>query len=264
MLRCLWLGCCALLALIGATRWHADASRDAATDHPPVIALQQLLVAADGELCLDPVTVPLLPERLTATVAEPNDVVACAAVIHSELARYPRSALTGTLRRLVLCGSLQSDGTRVAGTVDSRSGSLFVDVELGALHPPHLARVVHHELFHLIDAAAPDHDPADRDWRRLNGSGYRPALRAFEVLQGADEPCERFPGFISLYACTTAAEDKAETFEFLMMDPHYVERRAAGDAVVRHKVARLKHRLERYCGELDAGWFAQLAASALR
>ena len=203
--------------------------------------------------------VPANHGRVTGVSPEAGVVSACLDVIADELLRYPADLFElGVVRRISLLANLAVDDEAAAGTIDPTGGTLFLDAIIGERHPEHLKRTLHHELFHLIDYADDGVIDRDPEWDALNDPDlpYLPGLRSFEVMQGAAEPSERYPGYISLYARTSLAEDKAELFEFAMMDPEYVARRGDEDPHVRRKLALLRERIRSFCPAMDADWWA--------
>ncbi|MGE0403627.1 MAG: hypothetical protein AB7T06_43375 [Kofleriaceae bacterium] len=107
-------------------------------------------------------------------------------------------------------------------------------------------RVVHHELFHLLDYAG-DHYDVDRQWAALNPKGfaYHDPEKLYRVR---DLPSVRPAGFVRAYATQNEVEDRASTFELVYGRPEEVCAIAAKDPVVAKKVALIKQRVRRIAG----------------
>ena len=105
--------------------------------------------------------------------------------------------------------------------------------------------VVHHELFHHIDRerGTLDHDP---EWAALNPQGFRYGTWSRHMID--------LHGFLTAYGTTSAKEDKADTYAYLMTSPGHVALRAARDPIVRRKRETMRARMEDFCGELPAGF----------
>lgn len=223
-----------------------------ATIRPPG-ALERFLGAYGVACSWDPVRGRLGDREIRGDAPFDGERRAAGAVVARSLGRYPASLFArGVLRRVHLMRGLTLDGESIAGTVSCDPPVLYLDAAVGAMHPAHLERTVHHELYHLLDCWDDGVVEPDPEWMSIQAAGepYVAALRAFEPLQGAAEPYERARGFVSLYARASVAEDKAELFEFLMCDREYVVDRARRDPLLRRKADLLRRRLIARCPDL--------------
>lgn len=100
-----------------------------------------------------------------------------------------------------------------------------------------LKQTMHHELFHSLDR---EHDSAD--WRLLSPAGWTPrpgfGVSAFDI---------HIAGFVSTYASSQIAEDRAETFAHAITDASRSLAKAERDTHVKSKLQAIKDYLESIC-----------------
>lgn len=172
----------------------------------------------------------------------------CRRVLAGQLAKYPPEFVKQVgLKQVVLCGRL---------TFNDADCGAFADVERwrlclkfgGYVNPARLRWTIHHEAFHQIDFADDHRLDADPRWEALNPPGFRYTNDAERLQADPDSLVldEGLAGFLDLYATASVAEDKAEVYACMMIDPDYLERRAATDAVLRGKVERVRAMLDRF------------------
>jgi hypothetical protein len=137
-----------------------------------------------------------------------------------------------------------------------------VQTGLGNLWPQRM--IIHHEFFHMLETQAgnPFQDP---EWDALNPIGFHYGSGGVNALRSSANPPPKVDtsyvggGFVSRYAMSAVEEDKAETFAYLMVRYGNVMTRARRDEVLASKVELLKQRLQTWCPEMGADWWAQLA-----
>ena len=199
-----------------------------------------------------------------------------------ELNLYPREALRRTrIEQIVLCSALLIDGKRAAGTL--KVGLHFVDtifLDVQAFEDDRFGRhTIHHELFHAIDFRDTWEGLIDNDWHKLQGKDYSYELDnaiEFHILKRRDpediarpkfdDPYDWLtakpsstPGFLTEYAKYSVVEDKAEVFSHMMASYRQVRKRAAHDAVLNHKVQRMKELVRHFCDELDDRFWQRIS-----
>ena len=161
-----------------------------------------------------------------ATTADPEALDAIAIAF----ARYPTSVIQEAhLEHVALCTSIGFDHAHVGepepdGLASPADHRMMLRVTAST-------PVVHHELFHLLDAAA-DEDPA---WTELDPPG-------FSYRDPAPRTATRPAGFVNAYATTNAREDRASVFEYLVGDPEALCRISVEDPIVDAKVAIIRKR----------------------
>jgi hypothetical protein len=132
-------------------------------------------------------------------------------------ARYPVALLDAAgIERVALCRDLEHRGKQPAGLADTEARVLYVNVQSlldrgrSGYSIDDIAETAHHEVYHLFDIPAGTRT-SDLEWEQLNAHG-------FAYGTGRGEPTDPRPfGFVNAYAATTADEDRASTFQFLMV-----------------------------------------------
>ncbi len=181
--------------------------------------------------------------NITADAPSVADTARITAVIRRELARYPAGYLArANMARVLVCEHLRENGHDIP-SLPNIDGGWLIDATLSDTFA---ARIVHHELYHFIDVADDGTLTSDREWEALNapsfsyGAGGRSLRTAW-----ASERADTAPGFVTAYATTAVAEDKAETFALWMTRPAELAQRASTDDIVGRKVTELRHRMSR-------------------
>lgn len=132
-------------------------------------------------------------------------------------ARYPVEMLdAANIERVALCRRLDTHDGQPAGLADVEGRVLFVNVHSlldrgrTGYSVDYIAETAHHEVYHLFDIPAGTRT-SDLEWARLNAHG-------FTYGTGRGELSDPRPfGFVNAYATTNADEDRASTFQFLMV-----------------------------------------------
>jgi hypothetical protein len=179
--------------------------------------------------------------EITADAPEEADVARVRATLERELSRYPRGWVTrANMSRVLVVANLREKGLEIP-SLPNIDGAWLLDATAS---DEFAARLTHHELYHFVDLAEDGTLDRDDAWAALNdksfsyGAGGR-SLRA----RWASEPSEMAPGFVSAYAASALAEDKAETFAFWMTKPDEALALARRDVVVAKKLSTLRSRL---------------------
>lgn len=179
--------------------------------------------------------------EITADPPAAGDAARITAVIRKELARYPAGYLARVnMARVLVCAHLRENAREIP-SLPNVDGAWLIDATLGDAFA---ARIIHHELFHFIDLADDGTLTRDAAWEALNpatfsyGAGGR-SLRT----SWASERTDTAPGFVTAYATTAVAEDKAETFALWMTRPSELAQRATEDVGIGRKVNELRRRL---------------------
>ncbi len=159
-----------------------------------------------------------------------------------ELSLYRASFLKKAgLRRVVLCSALNWSGEERSGLACKQNSELYFDITAAQFNDRYQRTVIHHELYHLVDFAEDGQDTVDETWRRLNGTSYVYKKRTLDfrasMLVGSIE------GFLTSYATTNVAEDKAETYSNMVVSPKRVRELAASDLVLSAKVSLIRKRM---------------------
>jgi hypothetical protein len=203
---------------------------------------------------------PTFPVRVTHGVIDgkPARVAALERYVPlfaEEFVLYPRSLVKrARLRRIVLCEGISFAGGLRGAIPDWENDTLYVDVQRGAWDRTYLCKVLHHEIFHMIDYRDDGCVYDDAAWVALNPKGFKYGAGGASAQESAQTSLltNRYPGFLNHYSTTGVEEDKAEMFANMVVDPAYVEGRAKNDPVVEAKAKRMRELLAAFCPEMDA------------
>lgn len=166
-------------------------------------------------------------------------------------AMYPPELLAATgVRHVALCRSIDVPADEMAAAGIALLDQQRILVNVGSFESAAegftIDRVIHHELFHLLDYNG-DHFREDAEWLALNPKSF--AYEDPDMLYRArDLPDARPPGFVRAYATQNEAEDRASTFDLLFARPAELCEIAAKDPIVAKKVALLKKRVRKVAG----------------
>jgi hypothetical protein len=179
-------------------------------------------------------------------LAVPRRASKASSAISGFFSRYRTATLRrANLGKITVCSRLGVNGSNVGGTIDAATGTLFIVA--GANEG-----MVHHEFMHLLDARMQQQqfDPA---WQKLNPPGFR--YRGYN-----QRPSSKTRGFASSYAMAAMAEDKAELYMLMVMDPSYIDERAQRDPHLAAKRDLLRQRLAAFSPDLGPAFWRELAA----
>jgi hypothetical protein len=166
--------------------------------------------------------------------------------LDEQLALYPPAFTERIgLKQVVLCKDLTFEGTGCVAFADVEHGRLYLSINAGFV-PAFIRRTIHHEVFHQVDFADDGKLDADPRWEALNAPDFRYSHDA-ERLQADPEsirPDDTLTGFLNRYGTSSPAEDKAELYAALVVEPDRVRRRVTRDEILRKKVARVREMLD--------------------
>jgi hypothetical protein len=176
--------------------------------------------------------------------AEPpsaTDIARISAVLDRELARYPQGFLArANMSRVLVCAHLAEKGLEIP-SLPNIDGAWLLDATLS---DEFATRITHHELYHFVDLAEDGTLDRDAAWDALNAKGFAYGAGGRSLRASwASQPSLLAPGFVTGYAASAVAEDKAETFSLWMTKPQETIQLAQNDAIVERKLRVLRGRL---------------------
>jgi hypothetical protein len=167
-------------------------------------------------------------------------------------ARWPSSLRKAAhLEHVAFCKSITYYGKKdhgPAGLADPNANRVYISVEYfrGAGTGFSIEATVHHEVFHLLDFQTQGRQwAADGEWQKLNPKGF--------AYRDPSVDIERQQGFVNGYASTDSMEDRASTFEYLMVRPDDLCTMSANDAALARKAGLLRKRVLRLEGAKSLG-----------
>ncbi len=181
-----------------------------------------------------------------------------APVFEAEWRRYPVFLMRRVgLRRIVIGDDVRVQGQPRAVVPEFREGCFWLDAGVAARNIEYGRRALHHDFFHMIDERDDPDGRIDPAWASLNPPGTRYGSGGWWMqTKGVGTLREDLPGFLTAYSTSAVEEDKAEVYSHLLLDPAFVEKRAAADPAIAAKVARIKVLLATFEPAMDAKWWA--------
>ena len=99
--------------------------------------------------------------------------------------------------------------------------------------------MLHHEIFHLINESYKKKF-SDSDWKNINNSKFEYAKCSTCSDRLNLSLIEKTEGFLTEYSMSTASEDMAEVFSFLMTDKKKIENKSIKDPILSKKISFIK------------------------
>jgi len=161
-------------------------------------------------------------------------------LIKKNLDRYSKEFLKKiNLKYIVLCEDLSISGINTAGIPDNVMKTLIIDIKF---NQKYFERVIHHEVFHIINDSYKDLFDYDV-WSKFNNNKFNYAECSTCTEKLGLDTYLKTNGFITEYSQSTASEDMAEVFSHIMMGliPNN------NDQILKNKIKFLKSKLQ----ELD-------------
>ena len=134
-------------------------------------------------------------------------------VISKNLNRYSKEFLRKiNLKYIVMCENLSISGINTAGIPDHLMKTLIIDLKF---NDKYFERVIHHELFHIINDGFKDLFDED-EWRKFNEPNFKYADCSTCSKKLGLDTYENTIGFFTEYSMTTPSEDMAEVYSHLI------------------------------------------------
>ncbi len=175
-----------------------------------------------------------------------------AAILVVAIRRYPVSFTQP--KEIGLLGALKVKGRLVGGTVSYKE--MVLNVRSAILNSS-TEKTFHHEFFHYIEMQRSNSLTAfDAEWNALNPPGFKYVGSTDSFVDGWKNLAPK-PGFISDYAESLPAEDRAETYAHLMTPPYAqkLRERALTDSVLKKKADFIKQFIGTISPEMDGKFF---------
>ena len=105
-------------------------------------------------------------------------------------------------------------------------------------------RSMHHELFHMIDDSF-NNLFSKKNWEKLNNPDFQYAKCSTCTSKLGLSLIRDTKGFVTEYSMSTASEDMAEIFSFLMTNKKKLSDIASKDIIIYKKVSFLKNEIQK-------------------
>ena len=134
-------------------------------------------------------------------------------VISKNLNRYSKEFLRKiNLKYIVMCENLSISGINTAGIPDHVMKTLIIDLKF---NEKYFERVIHHELFHIINDGFKDLFDED-EWKKFNEPNFKYADCSTCSKKLGLDTYKATNGFFTEYSMTIPSEDMAEVFSHLI------------------------------------------------
>ena len=159
-------------------------------------------------------------------------------IISNNLNRYSKQFLKKiNLRYIVMCENLSISGINTAGIPDHLMKTLIIDLKF---NEKYFERVIHHELFHVINDGFKDLFSED-EWKSFNNKNFEYADCSTCSKKLGLDTYQNTNGFFTEYSKTIPSEDMAEVFSHLIINRYKI----TNDNVLNKKVEFIKNKLKK-------------------
>ena len=161
-------------------------------------------------------------------------------LIEKNLNRYSSVFLNKiNLKYIVLCENLTVSQINTAGVPNPKTKTLIVDIKF---NEEHFERVLHHEIFHMIDESHKEKF-LYQEWENFNN----PEFKYAECSTCSDRLdlslLKQNKGFVTEYSMSTPSEDMAEVFSFIITNKDKIENKALADSILNRKILFIKENI---------------------
>ena len=140
------------------------------------------------------------------------------------------------LRFLILCKDLEVASIPALGVPNHSLKTIIVNINTNNYK---LSRTIHHEIFHIINDQYKELFNYD-EWKKYNSKDFKYQLCSTCTDKFGMELLNEKKGFLSEYSQSTAGEDMAETFSFLMIENSELKIKLQNDDILKKKINFIK------------------------
>ena len=161
-------------------------------------------------------------------------------LIEKNLNRYSSVFLNKiNLKYIVLCENLTVSQINTAGVPNPKTKTLIIDIKF---NEEHFERVLHHEIFHMIDESHKEKFLYE-EWKNFNNPEFKYAECSTCSDRLGLSLLKQDKGFVTEYSMSTPSEDMAEVFSFLMINKKMIEDKASVDPILNNKILLIKNNI---------------------
>ena len=143
------------------------------------------------------------------------------------------------LKYIILCEDLSISEINTGGIPNNKMRTLIIDIKFDKNH---FERVIHHEIFHIINDDYKNYFKED-DWKKFNNAKFKYADCSTCSNRLNLSLYEKTEGFLTEYSMSTASEDMAEVFSFIMTDKKNIENKVINDTILNKKISFIKNNI---------------------
>ena len=189
-----------------------------------------------------PFTVGIVQNNVQCDVADDEEIKKSFAIIKANFDKYEKTFLKKVnLKYVVICKNLKVSGIKTAGVPNHIVKTLIIDV---SFDKEYFERSMHHELFHMIDDSF-NNLFSKKNWEKFNNPDFQYAKCSTCTNKLELSLIKNTKGFLTEYSMSTASEDMAEIFSFLMTNKKKLSEIASKDIIIYKKVSFLKNEIHK-------------------
>ncbi len=143
------------------------------------------------------------------------------------------------LKYIVLCENLSVSEIDAAGVPNFKMKTLIIDINF---NKKYFERIIHHEVFHIINDGFKDYF-IKKEWESFNPKNFEYAECSTCSDRVNLSAIKKTNGFLTEYSMSTASEDMAEVFSFLVYDKKKVDEKLINDAILKNKTSFIKNNI---------------------
>ena len=143
------------------------------------------------------------------------------------------------LKYIVLCENLSVSEIDAAGVPNFKMKTLIIDINF---NKKYFERIIHHEVFHIINDGFKDYF-IEQEWKSFNPKNFEYAECSTCSDRVNLSAIKKTNGFLTEYSMSTASEDMAEVFSFLVYDKKKVDEKLINDAILKNKTSFIKRNI---------------------
>ena len=140
------------------------------------------------------------------------------------------------LRFLVLCKDLEVASIPALGVPNHSLKTIIININTNNYK---LSRTIHHEIFHIINDQYTELFNYE-EWKKFNSEDFKYQSCSTCTDKFGMKLLKKKIGFLSEYSQSTAEEDMAETFSFLMIQNSDLKIKFQNDNILKKKVNFIK------------------------
>ena len=161
-------------------------------------------------------------------------------IIEKNLNKYSSKFLNKiNLKYIVLCENLSVAQIGAAGVPNSKTKTLVIDIKFD---DEYFERVLHHEIFHMINDSHKDKFLYE-EWKSFNNSEFKYAKCSTCTNKLGLSFLRENNGFVTEYSMSTPSEDMAEVFSFIITNKDKIENKTLIDPILNQKVLFIKENI---------------------
>ena len=163
-------------------------------------------------------------------------------LIEKNLNRYSSVFLNKiNLKYIVLCENLTVSQINTAGVPNPKTKTLIVDIKF---NEEHFERVLHHEIFHMIDESHKEKF-LYQEWENFNNPEFKYAECSTCSDRLGLSLLKENKGFVTEYSMSTPSEDMAEVYSFIITNKEKIEDKSLIDPILDKKILFIKKNILR-------------------